>query len=69
VEHDYRVLAPSQLTDPNGNRVAAGYDGLGQLERTAVLGKVGDTDMDSLLEPTSLLEYDLWAWHDDGTPV
>ncbi|MCX4239612.1 SpvB/TcaC N-terminal domain-containing protein [Paraliomyxa miuraensis] len=68
-EHDYRVLSPSLLTDPNGNRVAAGYDGLGQLQRTAALGKLGDTDMDSLLEPTSLLEYDLWAWHDHGTPV
>src|SRR5690606_6318279 len=47
----------------------AGYDGLGQLERSAVLGKLGDADMDSLLEPTSLLEYDLWSWHDHGSPV
>src|SRR5690606_3858498 len=68
-EHDYRVLSPSMLTDPNGNRVAAGYDGLGQLERAALLGKLGAADMDSLLEPTSLLEYDLWSWHDHGTPV
>jgi len=53
------VLSSSLVTDANGNRSAAGYDGLGQLERSAVLGKVGDADMDSLAEPTSLLEYDL----------
>ncbi|MEX1368046.1 MAG: SpvB/TcaC N-terminal domain-containing protein [Nannocystaceae bacterium] len=68
-EHDYRLLSPTLLTDPNGNRVAAGYDGLGQLERTAVLGTLGATDMDSLAEPTSLLEYDLWAWNDAAEPV
>ncbi|MCH9683140.1 MAG: RHS repeat-associated core domain-containing protein [Deltaproteobacteria bacterium] len=67
-EHDYRVLAPTIVADVNGNRTAAAYDGMGQLHRTAVLGKPGET-VDTLEEPTALLEYDLWAWHDHGAPV
>ncbi|MCH9686162.1 MAG: toxin, partial [Deltaproteobacteria bacterium] len=67
-QHDYRVLAPTMVTDANGNRTAAAYDGMGQLDRTAVLGKLGET-VDTLEDPTALLEYDLWAWHDHGAPV
>ncbi|GAB6906473.1 hypothetical protein JCM12296A_23080 [Desulfosarcina cetonica] len=39
VRNDYRVLAPDQLTDPNGNRSAAVYDILGLVAGTAVMGK------------------------------
>jgi RHS repeat-associated protein len=37
--HDYRVLQPRMVTDPNGNRVEAGFDILGMVVGTAVMGK------------------------------
>ena len=45
---DYRVLAPKQVTDANRNRTAASFDALGMLAGTAILGKEGDGDGDSL---------------------
>jgi len=45
---DYRVLAPRLVTDANGNRTAAAYDVLGMLVGTAVMGKEGDGEGDSL---------------------
>lgn len=38
-EHDYRVLQPRLLIDPNGNRTAAAFDTLGLVFATAVMGK------------------------------
>jgi RHS repeat-associated protein len=43
-EFDYRVLQPSQVTDPNGNRSAVAFDVLGMLVATAVMGKVNEPD-------------------------
>ena len=37
--NDYRVLQPSLLTDPNGNRSEAAFDTLGMVVGTAVMGK------------------------------
>ncbi len=37
--HDYRVLAPALLTDPDGNRSAVVFDALGLVAGTAVMGK------------------------------
>jgi RHS repeat-associated protein len=45
--NDYRVLAPSLLTDANGNQTAARFDALGMLVGTAVMGKVGQGMGDS----------------------
>ncbi|WP_146158764.1 hypothetical protein, partial [Enhygromyxa salina] len=67
-EHDYRVLGPWQLTDANGNRSQVGFDVLGFVTATAVMGKVGDTDGDTLEDPTSTFEYDLFAWQNTGKP-
>lgn len=39
-EHDYRVLSPRQITDPNGNRSRAAFDTLGMVTGAAVMGKV-----------------------------
>jgi RHS repeat-associated protein len=41
--NDYRVLRPTLLTDPNGNRVAVSCDALGMVVGTAVMGKHGET--------------------------
>lgn len=46
--HDYRVLQPSLLTDPNGNRAEAAFDALGLVVGTAVRGKVSESKGDSL---------------------
>ena len=45
---DYRVLAPRLLTDPNRIRTAACFDALGLLTGTAIMGKEGDGEGDSL---------------------
>jgi len=40
--NDYRVLLPSLLTDPNGNRAAVSFDILGMVAGTAVMSKASD---------------------------
>jgi len=45
---DYRVLAPKLVTDANRNRTAASFDALGMLAGTAIMGKEGDGEGDSL---------------------
>ena len=37
--HDYRVLQPRLVTDPNGNRSQVAFDALGLVVGTAVMGK------------------------------
>ena len=67
--YDYRVFAPREVTDANGNRARFAYSPLGLLASTAVLGKenedVGDTDE----APGSTLVYDLRAFVERGQPV
>src|SRR5664279_2199289 len=41
--NDYRVLAPSLLTDPNSNRVAVCFDILGMVAGTAVMSKASES--------------------------
>jgi RHS repeat-associated protein len=41
---DYRVLAPAQMTDPNGNRSQVVFDALGMVVGTAVMGKEKEPD-------------------------
>lgn len=69
VTNDYRFLAPTLVTDPNGNRQAVELDALGMVIKTAVMGKVGDSDGDTLDDPTTELEYALFAWKDLGKPT
>ncbi|RPJ64610.1 MAG: toxin, partial [Acidobacteria bacterium] len=45
---DYRVLQPSLVTDPNGNRAEVAFDALGMMTGTAVMGKASETLGDSL---------------------
>lgn len=47
-EHDYRVLQPTVVTDPNHNRSAVIYDALGLVVGTAVMGKAGENKGDLL---------------------
>ncbi|MDC0747116.1 SpvB/TcaC N-terminal domain-containing protein [Polyangium mundeleinium] len=67
--NDYRVLGPTLVTDPNGNRSAVKLDELGMVVATAVMGKVGSSDGDTLLEePTTTFEHNLDAWRTTGKP-
>ncbi|MGL5908738.1 MAG: hypothetical protein ACRCZP_01975, partial [Phycicoccus sp.] len=68
-EHDYRVLGPREVTDPNGNVSAFGYTPLGLVERTATLGKAGVAEGDTLEAPRARFEYDLHAYAERGQPV
>ena len=54
--NDYRVMAPWQVTDPNGNRSQAAFDALGEIVGTAVMGKAaGPVEGDSL----AVFQHDL----------
>ncbi|NVB39974.1 toxin [Pseudenhygromyxa sp. WMMC2535] len=66
--HDYRLLAPWQLTDPNGNRSQVAFDVRGFVIASAVMGKAGDSDGDTLEDPTATFEYDLFSWVTTGKP-
>ncbi len=66
---DYRVLAPSLLTDPNGNQTAVAFDPLGMLTASAVMGTAGSGDGDTLADPTTRYEFDLLAWETGQSPI
>jgi RHS repeat-associated protein len=68
-EIDYRVLAPWKLTDPNGNRTAVAFDARGVVVKSAVMGKDGADEGDTLEDPTSTFEYNLFAWENDDAPL
>ncbi|MGY1582267.1 SpvB/TcaC N-terminal domain-containing protein [Streptomyces sp. MN13] len=68
VVNDYRVLGPVLLTDPNGNRTAVEFDELGSVVKSAVMGKDGAGEGDTLADPTTRLEYELFNWTRHGTP-
>ncbi|HEX4817118.1 MAG TPA: SpvB/TcaC N-terminal domain-containing protein [Nonomuraea sp.] len=66
--NDYRLLCPRELTDVNRNRTAVAFDPLGLPVRTAVMGKEGAGEGDTLDDPTQILEYDLFRWAQSGRP-
>lgn len=66
--NDYRVLAPVLMTDPNLNQVAVEIDALGMVVKTAVMGKQGAGEGDTLADPTARVEYDVLRWkNSNGT--
>jgi RHS repeat-associated protein len=67
-EHDYRVLQTAQVTDANDNRSAVGFDELGMVVATAVMGGVNGGEGDTLDDPTTTLAYDLFNWMNHGRP-
>jgi RHS repeat-associated protein len=60
--NDYRVMQAAETTDPNGNRAAVSFDELGMVVATALMGKPGGGEGDTLDDPTTRLEYDLFNW-------
>ena len=67
-ENDYRVLQPALSTDPNNNRSAVSFDELGMVVATAVMGKANAGEGDTLDDPTTVLEYNLFNWMNEGRP-
>lgn len=61
--NDYRLLAPTLLSDPNRNRTAVEADALGLVIRTAAMGRDGAGEGDTLQDPTTRIEYDLHRWN------
>ncbi|EYF04841.1 Hypothetical protein CAP_3867 [Chondromyces apiculatus DSM 436] len=68
VTNDYRVMSPVAITDPNGNRSAVRLDALGMVVATAVMGKAGGQEGDTLDDPTTTLESDLFRFMNAGKP-
>ncbi|MEM5404427.1 SpvB/TcaC N-terminal domain-containing protein [Paraburkholderia unamae] len=66
---DYRVLQPVMVTDPNDNRSAASYDELGQVTATALMGRAGAGEGDTLADPTTRIVYDRLAFQNSGSPA
>ena len=66
--HDYRVMQSDLITDPNDNRSAVRFDALGLVVATAVMGKTGASEGDTLDDPTTRLEYHLFNWMRNGRP-
>lgn len=60
---NYRVLQPTLITDPNGNRSAVVFDALGMVTGTAVMGRTGEKKGDLLdgfwpdLDESTLLDH------------
>lgn len=66
ISHDYRVLQPYLLTDPNGNRTEVAFDALGMVTGTAAMGKEAEALGDSLAGFTADLdEATIAAYLDD----
>lgn len=64
--NDYRTLAPALVSDANRNRTAAAFDALGMVVKTALMGKEGAGEGDTLDDPTTRLEYDLHRWRESS---
>lgn len=74
-DYDYRVMQAKKITDPNGNRAVFDFSALGLLKQSGVIGKPNANEGDIITEspfvykPSVLMEYDFFAFIDDGNPV
>jgi RHS repeat-associated protein len=68
VENDYRVLAPYLGIDANQNQAMVAFDALGIVVKTAVMGKAGAGEGDTLQDPTAYVEYDYLNWQNHQKP-
>jgi RHS repeat-associated protein len=67
--NDYRVLAPTLLSDPNRNRGKVELDALGRVVAVRQMGREGSDDGDSDALPGVVFRYDLDAWREGRGPV
>jgi RHS repeat-associated protein len=65
---DYRVLAPTLLTDPNGNQTAVKFDALGMVAGNIIMGRPGEKAGDSFDNfRTDLVQADIDSFFADPT--
>ncbi len=57
--NDYRVLAPSTITDANGNRQQVQFDPLGRVQYVWLMGKTTESVGDDTLHPSTTFDYEL----------
>jgi len=62
--HDYRLLKPTLLTDPNGNHTAIAYTPLGLPKSIAIMGKQDEQVGDLPDHPGTVFSYGLTAYDD-----
>ncbi len=67
-QNDYRVLGPVRITDPHQNRSVVEIDELGMVVKSAIMGKAGSNDGDTLADPTTRMEYELFNWMNNRKP-
>ena len=67
-KNDYRTLSPVLLTDPNMNQSVVETDELGFVTKSAVMGKDGSGEGDTLADPTVKMEYDMFNWKNNQKP-
>lgn len=75
-EYDYRVMQPFKVTDENLNISVFDFSPMGLLRATAVIGKGTEGDYKSgsggyydRYAPSVKMDYDFFAFMDDGDPV
>jgi RHS repeat-associated protein len=66
---DYRVLAPRELTDPNGNRSRVAFDALGRVVAAWAMGKDGSGEGDPAGLPGTVCHYHPHSWRDGQGPA
>ena len=66
--NDYRTLSAVLVEDINGNRTAVEIDELGMVVKSALMGKEGAGEGDTLEYPTAQMEYFLFNWRDYRRP-
>jgi RHS repeat-associated protein len=66
--NDYRVLGSVMMTDPNKNLSVVEIDELGMVVKSAIMGKVGAGEGDTLANPTARMEYELFNWMNNQKP-
>jgi RHS repeat-associated protein len=69
VAHDYRVLAPREVTDPNGNRGRVAFDAFGRVVAAWVMGKDGSGEGDPPDLPGTVCSYHPHSWRDGQGPA
>ncbi|MEZ4889795.1 MAG: hypothetical protein R2779_04280 [Crocinitomicaceae bacterium] len=75
-EYDYRTFQANKVTDPNDNITVFDFSPLGLLKATAVIGKGTEGDYKSSTgnfyeryAPSVQMEYDFFAFKNEGNPV
>ncbi len=65
---DYRVMAPQQIENLNGNLTEVAFDVRGMVVESVIRGKAGSNDGDVLGDPTMTMDYKLFEWQDYDRP-